>query len=41
MVGRVIGSTIFIDPTAAGHGRYVDSTRGNDSEFEIRNSPSR
>ncbi len=32
-LGHLIGSTIFIDPTAAGHGWFVDSTPGDDSEF--------
>jgi len=32
-VGRVSGNTIILDPTAAGHGWFIDSSVRDDSEF--------
>ncbi len=34
IVGRVTGNTIFIDPTASGHGWFIDASPWDDSEFE-------
>ena len=33
LIGRTVGRSIEIDPTAAGHGWFVDSTPGDDVEF--------
>src|SRR5262249_12556355 len=33
MMGQTIGSSIVIDPTAAGHGWFVDATPLDDAEF--------
>ena len=33
MLGKAAGSTIYVSPTAAGYGWFVDSTPADDSEF--------
>lgn len=35
VIGAVAGDTILIDPTAAGHGWFVDPTPNDDAEYDV------